>query len=500
MKTIVVAGAASGVGKTTITLGLMAALRRRGLTVQGFKIGPDFIDPAFHALVTGRPSYTLDGWMCGRDAVRSTVARHADADVAVIEGMMGCFDGIDGTSEDGSTAQVAKWLESPVILAVDARASSRSVAAVVLGFETFDPDLRIAGVIVNNAGSPTHARWVEDAIRSRCRAVPLGALQRDDALKLPERHLGLVTAAEGPLTREHQTALADAFDRSIDVDRLLSLAHRPAWIASGAPGSERSAWVAGERPGWAGTGSTAAEGPHWGMGGASTGGGREPDRPHADGAGRSASLTIRIGVARDLAFQFYYEENLALLRDAGAELVFWSPETDAELPDVNGLYFGGGYPELRARELSANATVRRAVAKFIESGGAVYAECGGLMYLADALEDLDGGVHEMVGVLPATVRMRPRRLSLGYTTITTTAPSLLGPPGTLARGHEFHYSTLERVPVSVPRVYRLTDPRGGERVEGYLVGSALASYVHLHFGSNPSIAKAFVCACARRTA
>ncbi|HYE89976.1 MAG TPA: cobyrinate a,c-diamide synthase, partial [Terriglobales bacterium] len=229
MKAFVVTGPATGVGKTTVTLGLMAALRRRGLVVQGFKVGPDFIDPAFHALVTGRPSYTLDAWMCGRDAVRATFARHtADADVAVIEGMMGCFDGVDGTSEDGSTAQIAKWLGVPVVLVVDVSGSVRSAAALVTGFERFDPALDVAAVIVNKAGGATHAGWVLDAIRGGCRATALGALTRDPALTLPERHLGLVTAAEGPLTTAHRQALADSIDASVDVDRLLGLARADA--------------------------------------------------------------------------------------------------------------------------------------------------------------------------------------------------------------------------------------------------------------------------------
>jgi cobyrinic acid a,c-diamide synthase len=459
MRTLVVAGAASGVGKTTVTLGLMAALRRRGLVVQGFKVGPDFIDPAFHALVTGRPSYTLDGWMCGRDAVRATVARHAaGADVAVIEGMMGCFDGVDGASEEGSTAQVAKWLAAPVVLVVDAAASVRSVAALVLGFERFDPDLDVAGVIVNNAGSAAHAGWVLDAIGRGCRAVALGALARDSGLALPERHLGLVTAAEGPLTPAHRHALADAIGRHVDVDHVLALAREPALDPDPAASPR--------------LGNDAREAPH--------------------------APVASIGVARDLAFQFYYEENLARLRAAGAELVFWSPETASGIPDVDGLYFGGGYPELRAGALAANAGVRRGVRTFVEAGGPVYAECGGLMYLADALEDMDGVTHAMVGVLPATVRMRPRRLSLGYTCVTTAAATLLGPAGTAARGHTFHYSTLDAVPASVPRAYRVADARGGERLEGYQVGRALLSYVHLHFASNPSMAGAFVAACARR--
>jgi cobyrinic acid a,c-diamide synthase len=471
MKTIVVAGAASGVGKTTVTLAIMAALGRRGLVVQGFKIGPDFIDPAFHALVTGRPSYTLDGWMCGRDAVCETVARHgASADVAVIEGVMGCFDGIDGVSEEGSTAQVAKWLGAPVLLVVDARASSRSVAAVVLGFEAFDPALHVAGVVVNNAGSATHGRWVLDAIAQKCRAVPLGALGRDADLTLPERHLGLVTAAEGPLTPERQSKLADALESAVDLDRLLA-------IASQAPGA----------------GNSPAHVPPPHVIGVPRHASREIPR-----AGSLAPERCTIGVARDLAFQFYYEENLARLREAGAEIVFWSPEHDAELPDVDGLYFGGGYPELRAKALSANGGVRRAVRKFVEAGGVAYAECGGLMYLADALQDDDGVTHEMVGILPATVRMRPRRMTLAYTTVTTTAATLFGDAGLTARGHEFHYSTLDPVPPSVPRVYRVTTTRGDERAEGYQVGNALLSYSHLHFASNPALAPALVAACAQR--
>jgi cobyrinic acid a,c-diamide synthase len=455
-KTLVITGPATGVGKTMVTLGVMAALRRRGLTVQGFKVGPDFIDPAFHALVTGRPSYTLDGWMCGRDAVRATVARHtADADVAVIEGMMGCFDGVDGVSETGSTAEIAKWLDAPVVLVVDASASVRSAAAVVYGFERFDPNLDLAAVIVNKTGGAVHGGWVLDAIRGRCRAVPLGALARDAALTVPERHLGLVTAAEGPLSPERQATLADALEGAVDIGRLLG-------IAKVAPPAVRA------RP---------AETPR-----------------------RTAPPRARIGVARDLGFQFYYEENLSRLREAGAELVFWSPETDAAVPDVDGLYLGGGYPELRAKALAANTAVRLGVRTFVESGGPVYAECGGLMYLAEALEDDEGITHEMAGVLPAIVRMRPRRLSLGYTTVTTLVPSLLGPAGTVARGHEFHYSTIGDVPSSIARVCNVADTRGNERQEGYQVGNALISYVHLHFGSNPAVAPALVDACARRRA
>ena len=450
-RVLVIGGTASGVGKTTVTLGLLEALRRRGLRVQAFKVGPDFIDPAHHALVTGRPSYNLDAWMCGRTAVLECVARHAqDADVVLVEGVMGCFDGADATGEEGSTAQIAKWLEAPLVLVIDAGAQARSAAAVVLGFERFDPRLTVAAVIVNRVGGAVHAQWLRDAIAGACRAPVVGALARDDALTLPERHLGLVTAAEGVLTAERRAALAAALERSVDIDRLLALA---APLSVGAPSAAPS-----------------------------------PRPPRA-----------RIGVARDAAFQFYYEENFERLRAAGAELCFWSPLADAALPDVDGLYLGGGYPELHAGRLAANAAVRAAVRAFARAGRPIYAECGGLMYLASTLEDLDGVTHEMVGVLPAGVRMLPRHLCLGYTEVTFTAEAPLGAPDATARGHQFHASTLDPVPPSVKRVYRLG--RGlaspDERAEGYVVGNALISYVHLHFASNPALAERFVTSCAR---
>jgi len=447
-RVLVVAGVASGVGKTSITLGLLRALRRRGLSVQPFKVGPDFIDPGLHAVASGRSSYNLDGWMCGRDAVLATVARHAaDVDVAIIEGVMGCFDGLDGTSDAGSTAQVAKWLGAPVVLIVDAGAQSRSAAATVLGFERFDPALSVAAVITNRVGGATHARWVGDAIRTACRAVPVGAIPRDDTWwGLPERHLGLVTAAEGVLDGERLDRMAETVERHVDLDRLLALA---------APLALTRSPVLVQRP------------------------------------------RATIAVARDLAFQFYYAENLDLLREAGAELVEWSPLADGEPPDVDGLYFGGGYPELHGKRLADNAGCRKAVRRFVlDLGRPVYAECGGLMYLAQSLEDAEGGVHEMVDVLPARVTMRPPRMSLGYVDVTLTAPTPLGRAGAVARGQEFHFSTLSPVPTSVPRAYSVMAPGGVARAEGYLVGRALLSYVHLHFASNPALARGFVDACA----
>jgi cobyrinic acid a,c-diamide synthase len=447
---VVIAGVASGVGKTSVTLGLLAALRRRGLAVQAFKVGPDFIDPGLHAAVTGRPSFNLDGWMCGRQRVLDTVARvAADADVAVVEGVMGCFDGVDGASDDGSTAQVAKWLGAPVILVVDAAAMARSVGALVVGFERFDPDLCLAGVIANRVGGATHARWIADAVRQASRAEPLGAIPYDPSLTIPERHLGLHTAAEGALGTAHVAELADAVERGVDVNRLLEVATP---IPRGATSAGRPA-----RPGRA-----------------------------------------RIGVARDVAFQFYYAENLEALRDAGAELVWWSPLADADVPDVDGLYLGGGYPELHAAALADNASVRKALRRFADAGRPLYAECGGLMLLAESLEDRDGRLHPMVGLLPAPVRMRAHGLTIGYAEVELTAVCPLGRPGGVARGQEFHASTLGPVPSTIARAYRVRTSGGSDHHEGYLVGRALMSYVHLHFASNPALPAAFVDACAER--
>jgi cobyrinic acid a,c-diamide synthase len=438
---LVIAGVASGVGKTTVTLGLLEAFRRRGLTVQPFKVGPDFIDPGFHTRVAGRPSYSLDGWMCSREHVRATVAQHAAAaDLALIEGVMGCFDGRDAESDAGSTAEVAKWLGAPVVLVVDAGAMARSAGAVVLGFERFDPDLRLAGVIFNRVAGDGHWQWLRDAVISRCGAVPLGWLPRRESLALPERHLGLVTVVERALPGVWLDDLAELVATSLDLSRLLALA----------------------------------------------GSGVRPAPPvRTDPAPPPCA---RIGVARDQAFQFYYPANLDLLRAAGAELVFWSPLHDAALPDVDALYLGGGYPEVYARDLSGNAPMRTAIRQFAAAGRPVYAECGGLLYLAEALEDESGRLHPMVGLLPTTGRMVPQRLTLGYVEVELTRATPLGPEGERARGHEFHASRIDAVPSWVDRAYAVrASASGPPRAEGYLIGATLMSYVHLHFGSNPTL-------------
>lgn len=442
-----IAGLASSVGKTTVTLALAAAFRRRGLRVRCAKVGPDFIDPGFHEAVTGTPSRTLDSWMLGPEALRTACARAGhDADLVLVEGVMGLFDGLDGRTETGSTAEVAKSLGLPVMLVVDASAQVRSAAAVVLGAERLDPALDLAGVIVNRVGGDRHVRWLREAIAAHCRAPVVGALPWREAIRLPERHLGLVTARERAFSPELFDALAGLAERSIDLDACLALA--------------RSAVA--------------------------------PEPPPTPAARR-----VRLGVALDDAFQFYYPENLEALRAAGAEVVPWSPIEDARLPDVDALYLGGGYPEVHAARLAANHAARAAIRGFVAEGRPVFAECGGLMYLAESLEDVEGRAHPMVGVLPVCVRMQPRRLTLGYREVRLEADTLLGPRGASLRGHEFHASHLAASP-ALPTAYRVADPTGDESwAEGYRVGSVLASYVHLHFGSRPGTARAIVEACAR---
>ncbi len=445
---LVIAGTQSGVGKTTVTLGLLYALRRRGLTVQPFKVGPDFIDPGHHSRAAGRVCRNLDGWMLSRDENLAIFRRHAaQTQVAVVEGVMGLFDGYDGLSDAGSTAQMAKWLGLPVLLVVDARAMARSAAALVHGFASFDPDLTLAGVVFNRIGGAGHLHYLEQALSQLDGVKCLGGLPREAKLAIPERHLGLTTAEDHPLETEHLEHLADFMEAHLDLDGLLQALP----VLSIPPVTPMEA----------------------------------------------VPPTVRLGVARDRAFCFYYPENLELLARFGAELVPFSPLTDRELPpNLHGLYLGGGYPELFAARLSANEGLKRQMAQQAAAGLPVYAECGGLMYLSQEIQDLEGRRHAMAGVLPLQVRMLKRLKALGYREITLIADGLLGPAGTRARGHEFHYSEIATETGDLPRLYHLTARQGAETPpEGYHLKNVLASYVHLHFGSNPEVARHLVDHC-----
>jgi len=440
---ILVAGDRSGVGKTTFTVGLIAALRRRGLAVQPFKVGPDFIDPLFHRLASGRAGRNLDGWMLPRETNLEIFAEATvDADVAVLEGVMGLFDGKDGKSLSGTSAEAAIWLDAAVVLVVDASAVAASVAAVAHGFDTLVPELSVAAVVTNRVAGEGHYRYAADAIAARCRPEPIGYLPRDPELTKPERHLGLHLPDEAD-DAAWVTRAAEAVERYVDLDRLLALADRP-----------------------------------------------RPAPPERANAGGKRKTRARIGVARDSAFCFYYESNLALLGDLGAELVEFSPVADdAPPPDLDGLYLGGGYPELHAEALSENAAMRTAIAEMIAADVPVYAECGGFMYLTEAIVDVHGEERPMVGAFPTRARMQSKLARLGYVEITTETGAGWAPEGVTARGHEFRYSEIDAMPESVRRVYRGPS-------EGYRVGSTLASYAHLHFLSCPEFAEAFVARCA----
>lgn len=452
-KLLLVAGTHSGCGKTLVSLSLMAALVRRGLSVQAFKVGPDFIDPGHHAAVTSLPSHNLDGWMTNRAAVQDIFTRHTiyaqnQPDIAIIEGVMGLYDGASGSDDTGSTAQIAKWLNAPVLLVADARSMARSAAALVRGYTQFDSALRFAGVAFNRVGSENHAALLTEAMAAHCPQIPLcGCLSRREELAVPSRHLGLITAQEHRLDAARRNAMAEWIEEGIDIPAFLSLLPEL----------------------------------HPGL----------PAEVH------TVPVRARIGVARDDAFCFYYADNLRLLEQAGAELVFFSPMHDVALPDgLDGLYLGGGYPELHAHTLADNTAMREAVRAFSLSGHPIYAECGGFMYLMRELRTHEGHVLPMCGCFAMGCAMDTRMRALGYRETTTMAPSPLGPPWTVARGHEFHYSHIIEADPAALAVYKLRDRRDWrDQSEGFVRGNTLGSYIHLHFASNPAVAEAFVSAC-----
>ncbi|GGJ13191.1 cobyrinic acid a,c-diamide synthase [Alicyclobacillus cellulosilyticus] len=465
---LVIAGVASGVGKTTVTLGLLAALRRRGLTVQAFKVGPDYIDPGFHAAVTGRPARNLDSWMMGEDGVREVYWRtSADADISVIEGMMGLFDGRDPHSDEASTAAISAILAAPVVLVMDVSRMARSAAAVVHGFQTFAPSVRIAGVIANFAGGPGHIDLVRAAVEDRCGVPVLGGLAHRTELVLPERHLGLVPAEAGETHCARWAAFADAVEDGIDVDALLAVAQAAPPVAAPEP-------------------KLFAGAPH---------------------AGRAV-----IAVARDAAFHFYYPENLELLAWYGARLRYFSPLAGEPVPDdADGVYIGGGFPEAYSGRLAEAAATAASVRACAAAGMPILAECGGFMYLARELVTQDGTAYPMAGVLPFRVRMQERLAAIGYREAVAVCDNFMLRRGERIRGHEFHYSTAEFQPW--PR-QAAPQPAGmapgdvaaaaaggpayafGDRTDGWVAGNVMAGYMHVHFASHPMAARRFVDACA----
>jgi cobyrinic acid a,c-diamide synthase len=443
---LVIAGEASGVGKTTTVVALIAALRTRKLKVAAFKCGPDYLDPTYHSRAAGSTSHNLDGWMMERETVLATFARASQgADIAIIEGVMGLFDGASPVSEEGSTAQIAKWLDAPVVLVVDTSGMARTVAAVAKGFTDFDPAVRMQGVTCNRVGSRGHLDLLRSAIPESC----VGGLPAKPQIAFSERHLGLCAATHDILSDDMLSQWSATAAEWLDVDKLIALAQAAA-----------------------------------------------PIKCAALAVPTQTSPRCRIAVAFDSAFHFYYEDNLARLQAAGATLIKFSPISDAKLPETDGLYIGGGYPELHAEKLSANPSMLKSIRAFAASGGPVYGECGGLMYLSAAIRTLDGTSRPMLGLLPLETIMSDRLQSLGYVEVVTRAQSLIGPAGTRFRGHQFRYSEPRLLEQEQNYAYALRSRYGGdETVEGYSHDSVLGSYVHAHWASNPAIPAHFVSAC-----
>ncbi|MBM3889223.1 MAG: cobyrinate a,c-diamide synthase [Verrucomicrobia bacterium] len=494
---IVIAGTQSGVGKTSLALGLVTLQRRRRLRVQTFKVGPDYLDPTYLTLASGRPCYNLDGWMTGESYVKQLFARACrDADIAVVEGVMGLFDGANPGSSEGSTAEIARWLDAPVVLVADVHGMARSLAAVVHGYATFDRDLRVAGVIANRCGSERHAQWLAESLQAAKLPPLLGSVRRDALPQLASRHLGLVTAETARISQQMLDKLADALAPGLSLDAVLQVAGEappltepgsagvpPAGDGRGNEQGERSPLPAGSRASFACPSQA----------------GGTPALPSAP---RSSARPFKLGIAHDEAFHFYYPDNLEALEAAGCELVRFSPLRDRALPsNLDGLYLGGGYPEEHAAALAANGAMLDAIRGYANAGGPIYAECGGLMYLAEGIETPDGARHRLLGLLPAWTRMCPRRQSLGYVEVTLVEDSLWGRRGQKLRGHEFHYSELLGDPAhdsGWQTVYEASYRRQERAVrEGFQRGSVLASYIHLHFASRPEAVRRFVRSLAR---
>lgn len=446
---LLIAGTHSGVGKTTVSFAFMSALSRLGYEVQPFKIGPDFIDPGYHRLATGRDSINLDLWMMGLRHVRESFVRFASAaDVAVVEGMGALFDGENGVSERGSAGYMARQLGVPVLLVVDIWGMTRSTLAVLNGFMSFDPRVRVAGVVLNRAGGRTHYEMVLNALTPRARRLVVGYIPHSDEWAVPERHLGLLTLDENSEASNVRRKLLEVVTETVDFGRVARL---------------------------------------FGI--------RKKRAPRALPGRAAAPKRVSIGVARDSAFCFYYAENLGMLEGAGAELRFFSPLADARLPpDLDGLYFGGGYPESFPEALANNRAMRREILRRVREGMPVYAECGGLMYLGRSLTNFDGRKYPMVSALPLDTRMDKKFLAIKYVEVETSADTPLGPKGTKMRGHEFHQSRLMWAG-PVEKSYRVESSRGEVFAEGFARENVLGSYIHLHFKSNPAVPAHLVSAC-----
>ncbi|KRF67367.1 cobyrinic acid a,c-diamide synthase [Bacillus sp. Soil768D1] len=448
---LVIAGTGSGVGKTTLTIGIMAALQKKGYTVQGFKCGPDYIDPTYHTAVTGRTSRNLDSWMFEHDIVREILNKASiGADISIIEGVMGFFDGKNPLSNTGSTAEISMITESPVLLIVNCASMARSAAAIVKGFQAFSTGPNIIGVIANQVGSEGHYKIVKAAIEQECDVPVMGYMKRELDIDIPSRHLGLIPAIERGELEPFFDKLAHLVMETIDIEQLYLLA-KTSTISSGNSGIFQS----------------------------------------------SSKKDVCIAVAKDAAFNFYYQENLELLEAKGANIKYFSPLKGDEVPlDADGLYLGGGFPEEFADELSRNEIAIKSIRNAIAKGLPTLAECGGFMFLSKSIETTSGEKYPMAGLIPGRIKMQKKLAALGYREITGTESNFLIKDCDQAKGHEFHYSTFEPDNV-LPYAY-VAKGRFGSKKEGCIIGNLVAGYTHFHFASNPKLVENWINACLKQ--
>ncbi|WGI17407.1 cobyrinate a,c-diamide synthase [Methanonatronarchaeum sp. AMET-Sl] len=441
---ILVAGTKSGVGKTTITIGLMGALKQKGIDVQPFKVGPDYIDPGFHTQITGNRSRNLDSYLLKDKVIKeSFLNASSNSDISIIEGVMGLYDGKHGGGEPGagSSAEIAKILDIPIILVIDAGKMAQSAAAMLHGYSTYDKEIEVAGVILNNVSSERHYQMIKDAVKQDIEF--LGYLPWNSDLELPERHLGLVPTYESKNLDSYMEKLSNYISKHIDLEKVIGIANDTKKI-------EIKNWSVFRQ---------------------------------------TQKTKVKIAVAFDQAFNFYYYDNLDILSELGGEIIEFSPIKDKKLPEADALYIGGGFPETFLPELEENQSMKKTIKNFYNSGKPIYAECGGLAYLSKEIIDFDNEPYKMVGIVPGKVKMTDKLQAMGYVKAETTNNNILMNKNEFTKGHEFHYSKITGLNKKESS-YKLFGGKGKNgRHEGYVNKNLLASYVHLHFGTNPSLPK-----------
>ncbi|PAV28032.1 cobyrinic acid a,c-diamide synthase [Virgibacillus profundi] len=446
---MVIAGTGSGVGKTTLTIGIMSALKKRGLEVQGFKCGPDFIDPTYHRAVTNRISRNLDSWMLTEDSLLDIFTHGSkNTDISIIEGVMGFFDGKSPETNEGSTAEIGMLTKSPVVLVVNCSSMARSAAAIVKGFQSFAEGTNIAGVIANSVGSEGHYQLVKTAIEQECAIPVLGYLKRELAIEIPERNLGLIPSIERGDLDSLFDKLGDLVLETVDINKLLELSVVKPLAETNGPSL----------------------------------------------FDKKKEASVRIAVAKDAAFNFYYPENLEMLEANGVEIDYFSPLANDALPDnVDGLYLGGGFPEEFAHKLASNHKTKQSVKAAIDNGLPTLAECGGFMYLTESIETKEKIKHKMTGIIPGEIQMQSRLTAIGYREIKGQNGNFLL-RNSMAKGHEFHYSTFRETGDEIQPAYELKSRRGNQK-EGYLIRNLVAGFTYTHFASSPSIVENWIEKC-----